>query len=515
MPEEGKKSRKQMNNKVPRDNAAGQASIYTSDGVPMIGCNFAALQDLSKNKRTNLRMDAMIHYETLFSVPVDDNDSFFQKMSELYTEIREANTGASNYDPTVLMAYVANVLQLRAIFTELYKMQQATRAVAPGARQSALIVGAACGVYNHKAYAETWADKYNELAILAKEIETLPIPPLPVLQRIQEVFGTLYTDSNSAKPSYIGFHLMGSFVYKLAGSTATGFTIKPEYTARVTATPWTAFTAQARKILDHIYDATLPYTILRGDLRRAFGAQAMRYDLLSKLSEPLKVVPDSAGIMSQLENAALFPTKLTQWDDSTIEHTLDSAGVATLRIKVATYVDVKGVSKMEQANQLINWHGVKEPTPAQLCQITRFMYLGAHLNQATASYYDITSTDGFTIAGARAIEEITDSSFSWRVLTNTMSLAQTGDGDALRIMMYYASVVEHFPFFYTVEDTSEVDTGYEYVWNLDNFAIISDTDLATINTRVVRSLYNVHLPRGSAGRIEKKSQTQSHSTAKC
>lgn len=201
---------------------AGQGSIYTSDGIPMIGCNFAALQELSKNKTLNLRMDAMIHYETLFSVPVDDSDSFYQKMSELYTEIREANTGASNYDPVVLMAYVANVLQLRAIYTELAKMLQAARAVAPGAKQSALIVGAACGIYSHKDFASSWADKFNELAILGKEIETLPVPPLPIMQRIDEVFGKLYTDSNSAKPSYIAFHLMGSFLYTLSGSIKIG-----------------------------------------------------------------------------------------------------------------------------------------------------------------------------------------------------------------------------------------------------------------------------------------------------
>lgn len=486
-------------NVTPRK-GAGQTSIYTSDGVPMIGCNFASLQELSKNKLLNLRMDAMIHYETLFSVPVDDGDSFYQKVSELYTEIREANTGASNYDPVVLMAYIANVLQLRAIFTELTKMMQATRAVAPGAKQSALIIGAACGVYNHNSFAATWADKYNELAILGKEIETLPIPPLPVMERITEVFGNLYTDSNSAKPSYIAFHMIGAFLYKLSGSVAAGFSITPDFNIRDTANPWTSLTNIARAILTHIYDSGLPYTILRGDLRRAFGAQAMRYDLVNKLAAPLHVVPDSAGVMSQLENAALFPTKFTGFDANTIKHSLAANGVSTLRIKVANYVDVKGVSKMEQSAQLINWHGVREPTPADLCQITRFMYIGNHVNELEASYYDITSTDGFTIAAVRAIESVTESSFTYVTLNNIMSLAQTGDGDALRTMMFYASVVEHFPFFYTVEDTSELDSGYEYVWNLDNFAIISDTDLATINTRVVRSLYNVHLPRGEADR---------------
>jgi len=495
--------------KFPAKGFTNDASWYTTEGVPVVGANFAALQTIDPELWTGLRTENISHFEVTITPPCDENNSFWQKVTEFYTEIRESNAGAANYAPGVLADYELNLITAYAIFYDLARKIHAVAESDPNAELSAAIKAVAAGVYSYRDMANNFADRYNELMLRAKELEVFPIIPIAALKRLEYYFGNIFKDSDNGKPAYFTFHAgrvfwMSDIDYNKSTDGVTHTIITKGFGHNSDADTWKGEMDELVSIIDSMIDNPV-ITIMRGDIRRAFGASCMNTGVLtSYVSSPLGEARLDAELMSKMENANILTRTLTAAsDDFHIDFDAND-GTTAVTLPMDGTVDHKLNARANKDQVLINWHKQGAPSDAELCAITRMMTSADLLNSALShTVWDIKSTDGLVLTDIYFVASATMSKVTYSGFGDDLSKAQGGDVKSMRRLMFYMSTLDHAPQWFTTKSNENVE-GREYMWDIDNFAVLSRSNLHTITSRVIRSLFNVHVPRGEHGRIERQ-----------
>lgn len=477
---------------------------YTREKLPYKGENFNALTSLSpqpgvmfeEGVSTNA---AVVHY-TVIHPPIDRLNSFYKKAADFYAEIREKNSGAANYNVMYLAAYMYNVGVLHALAHVAARALKAVRSVMPSSADSPYILSYLTGCRDYEYTASQLAVFSNRYTILAKDIENLPLPHVTAFDRSRFLYSSIFSDSRTAKPSIIAF-VPSHVIEMIPGDSASdAFTFE---------TRSLVLSAGGNNILDLVLDlmedmleritTNTIYTIIRGDIRNAFGKAAYWDGLVGLPATRLNLIPEDKEVMSQLENMSLIPRD----SDSLLEviyHVVD--GQYVLDCEIDGINDSPSLSRLWCDNNLVNYHGDRI-TDGELLAITRMMYVGEKVNRATKTDARITASSGNTVYYSLLITSVSKNDGTRIQLSAELMKAQTSTvqstmKSAFETLTFCASNIAHFPMLVWSSGPRN------YMWNTDNYAIVSNVNLQNMAIIANRSLWDVHLPRGSEGRLQRK-----------
>lgn len=437
--------------------SAERREIYQGENIALVGGSASALQSLNPSTdvlANGISLAAAIRFNTIIHMPIDEYNSFETKMSELYAEMRESNAGAANYTWLHVGWYVLALLNIRGIAHEIMRAFKAYQAKMPNSADSPFILTAVSGIGNYSACAGTLANDFNEFAVLLKDIDNLPCPPMPIFDRQEVLYGRLYADSAREKPALLSFFADAYFDVALDDPnypTTFVFTMKGVNAGGNTLANWTAN-------LRTLYDAIATddkLTILRGDMRRAFGAQAYSKLLTPYLTKPLEVQYLQGELRTQVENMNICYPGPSHGADVTM--TKSGTWSIDMPYNLDGKIDICG----ERQEQLINYHNSK-PTAEELLQITRLKPVFEWLNPGAANKsIHITANSGDLVYRPEVLTAVTRSSLSTFELANAIGHAQNA---ALQSDMktgfinlgYVTSVIDVFPMIVTGDRKSVV-----------------------------------------------------------
>lgn len=478
---------------------------YTREELPYKGENFNALTSLSPQPgvmfEEGVSTNAAVMHYTIIHPPVDRLNSFYKKAADFYAEIREKNSGAANYNVMYLAAYMYNVGVLHALAHAAARALKAVRSVMPSSADSPYILSYLVGCKNYEYAASQLAVFSNRYTLLAKDIENLPLPHVTAFDRSRFLYSSIFSDTRTTKPSLVAFIPL-KVIEMVPGATATDeVTFETRhigYTAATGSSILDAILTLMEAMLERITTNSI-YTIIRGDIRNAFGNTAYWEGLVQLPATPLSLIPEDVEVMSQLENLSLIPRD----DDASLEvtyHNLD--GKYVLDCEIDGINDSPSLSRLWCDNNLVNYHGDRI-TDGELLAITRMMYVGEKVNRLTKTDARITASSGNTVYHSGLITAVsstsgTETSLAAELMKAQTSTVQSTMKEAFENLTFAASNIAHFPMLLW-------STNHRgYMWNTDNYAIVSNVNLHNMTVIANRSLWDIHLPRGSEGRLQRK-----------
>lgn len=272
-----------------------------------------------------------VNYVNSIGVTTSKTQGINMAAIQLYTYVRQRNSGASNYEAPDLAMYI---LALRELYSELARLKK--------------IIGLAgkFDYYNHNipdllllACGVDANDLRNNLAqyrarlnLLISKADAFALPSyFKIIDRSYFIEASVFMDSNSIRGQFYNFNKRGYYVWSPVSST-TGTELVFKQTT--TQTKFSYHLDQAQEMLDAMYldsDALL----MSGDILKAFGESG----LMNMTEVPENYVTPfvyDEDILSQIENSyAIKPS-----------HTVTEADL------LASVTDAWNIT---QSNQLIKF----------------------------------------------------------------------------------------------------------------------------------------------------------------
>lgn len=448
---------------------------YTREGlVGIVGMNFSALKDsraqLLANGNYSFQSSFSVTFPTHIGAPNDVQKSFYKMCTLMYAEIRERNSGASNYTPLRLAAYIHDMCTIRAMYIHMCRALSAARSAQVGNVDSPYYLintvwkGNADDLINNLA---TYAD---QLQIIGKDLETLPIPYVSMLERQAKLYGTVFADSQSSKATFYAF--VPERLIQCVGAS-TSFTSWIDNGK--TMAEWIA---QLKTMISNLtYPSDI--AVMRGDIIKAYGYQPV--DFTGFVSAPLRIEYDD-DFMSQVENmnylGSGYPTP---------KYNADGFMDVTCSFASST---VKASYRCTQYKWVVNYHAGMSPDYGTQLAITRMMtYVDADNNVYGTGDYVMDPRVNYDFSSGKASSYTIGADGVDKVDSTTQSVAVT----ALMKIANIATVFNRFPWVWIGNNT--YTPGRNWVFDLDEWALIDETTLLELNTVCIRSLFYYRMPR--------------------
>lgn len=455
-------------------------SWYTREGLGgMIGANFNALSTVNDMAigSTKIKPNYGVRYRTLIGCPSDVNGSFMKMMALMYAEIREKNSGAANYNPRILGAYVHDLMTLRAMYVYACRALAATRSSQPGNADSPYYLTGVATIYPYSDLSGNMANYANALRLIGKDMSVLPIPQITMFQREEFLYGRIFADSNNAKASMMAF-VPSSYIQRVSVKEDGSF----DYGVVQADMPSDfggLITLMQNMLINLSSDPVI--TILRGDLIKAYGYVGM--DMSTYVDRPLQV-EYNRSVLSQIENMNILFTTVTVSEQKIF--TLNSGNLL-----IAAGAGPAVPQRAVDTEWLINFHDGMSPDNGTLLSITRNM-----------AYVDSESkvwTSGDLVLNVDVINKVDPitGAIQFMVLGTTIgninSTTQTTAENALRTLANIASVVDGFPWIWT--GSGDERGSDAYIWDIDMWAALTRSQLEQMNEQSIRSLFYYRAPR--------------------
>lgn len=455
---------------------------YTKEGLQnMVGANFAALASVNDMQigSNKLRTNTGIQFRTLIGCPSDANGSFMKMMNQMYAEIREKNAGAANYTPRILSAYVHELMTLRALYAYACRALAATRSSQAGNGDSPYYLAGVATPYDYSEMSQNLANFANALRLIGKDMSTLPIPAISMFEREQFLYGRIFADSKTSKAAMMAFVPK---VYVTRINISEGGSFDYGVVQHNMPNSFSNLIKEMQAILAKLC-SNPTIAILRGDLIKAYGYSGA--DMSSMVDAPL-TVEYNATVLSQIENMnPLFAdiTVTEQYDDFTSIYDGNFVITPTNPTSIA--------QRAYDTSWMINFHDGMVPDGGTLLSITRNMAM-VDTSGVVRSSGDVV-IDMTMITGVNASDQTVTSLVLTSVLNSIQSTTQTTAENALRQIANLASIVDGFPWIWT--GTGDERTKYAYIWDVDQWAVINDTQLEQMHEQCIRSLFYYRAPR--------------------
>lgn len=352
----------------------------------------AMSEDGSKTEINSLRaLPSVLNVNYVNSVGITNSKTQGINMAaiQLYTYVRQRNSGASNYEAADLAMYI---LALRELYSELGRLKK--------------IIGLAgkFDYYNHNVpdllllangvdandLRANLASYRATLNILISKADAFALPKyFKIVDRSYFIEAAIFMDSDSIRGQFYNFRKRGYYVWSGTTSTTGTELIFKEST---TLTKFSAHLAQAEEMLNAMYldsDALL----MSGDILKAFGESGLM--TMAEVPETY-VTPfvKDEDILAQIENSqAIIPNDSVSLTD--IFGSVDKAWNIKQSNQLITWTPSFKVANVEAKGYLtkfpFNSHKT-EPDYKDVLEWTRLMCaVNASGTQAEGITYTITS----------------------------------------------------------------------------------------------------------------------------
>lgn len=351
-------------------------------------------------------------------------------------------------------------------------------------------------------YSKMWFD-LNELIARTQQIW---IPnTMPVIARWFWMNSNVYKDAESAKAQYYMF--VPAVFYKYDETTeTTGGSLQPVawYSPNLNDASipkkWSQYVSMVNDLINALINSQ-DRGIIFGDILKAYGAEKLYAIKDLPVDYRLEPVYDRE-VLTQIENATVWPG---MYSSSTgVGPIVQSSSVDYLTQKWSQSVLEAGGPNLPfdaPEIQVLNFHQLEVPTPAQVMVATRLKCAGAMIyNQVTASTWNI----GPVTAGTEVVINVSAWNYLWTdgvpaLRHNTITQGVT----ALPLFdVYMWSAFDWCPWIYQFTTNNKPTTNlkpgleiaaswYDSFGDWDNYTFITMEELKKMNLTAIYSEFGV------------------------
>lgn len=438
--------------------------------------------------------------------------------TSVFSSVRRANAGSTNYDTPDLMQYLLAVANIYSAITWLERIYSEATLFSQRNRYLPRALMAAEAV-DYTSVIQNLADFRYGINVLINKAASLSVPnDMPVFNRYAFLYQNIYTEGDSVKDQlymYVpgGFH---QFVIPAGGGPGKLALVSTEIYGNAyanSALPGNTYTYQ--RLLSFVDSLIAPIissqdmNIMSGDILKAYGPEGCIK--LIALDELRPIAPIfNIGVLEQMKNATIIP----MFDESTLDieqnvatNCLVCKNQVVIPPNEAGYQAYKTFSALN-TNRLLTTT-TKDVTPELTIESTRLMC--APIEQA--SYI---SEDQTTRAQITSGTEICVACTWWGMSTLTGDLAQTtiispvlqlfnvgGTAQGFNVTKALTMIdpitrMSNFRFhpivYPQVWDGGAAVTEQvtrQPIYDLDNYAILTHDDLRRMHEAALLSEYNV------------------------
>nr|AIY31282.1 capsid protein [Dromedary picobirnavirus] len=222
----------------------------------------------------------------------------------MFSYVRHANSGMSNYDSSSLMMYVLAMDSIYAIYNDLKRLYGMMTTYSSLNRYMPHAVVAAMG-YDFNDFQKHLLDLRAYLNVKCNQINTRAVPDtLSYLIRHSWLFSNVFKDTNVAKSQLYVFRRANYFSYNEFSEPAKLINTVHPNTLLTFADVTTMFDNVLAKVIE-----SQDFAIMSGDIVKAYGDRLFR---VSPVTDDYNVIPVySEEVLQQIHNTTILPTAIS------------------------------------------------------------------------------------------------------------------------------------------------------------------------------------------------------------
>lgn len=442
-----------------------------------------------------------IGYVPAISVSDSEQSPINVATRNLYSFVRHANSGHSNYDAPDLMMYIMAMDSMYSTYFYCRRLYGLLRVYNVLNYTYPQLIFEALGA-NYADLQTNMADFRAFINTMAVKLGSLCVPVgMSIFQRHAFMNEGVYVDGTSSRAQSYVFVPDALYVYSNTGSTGTKLTLTPFTTTvqrsgtgnnNVNVVNSNFTLAQLKSYFDTQFTAVMgdeDFNIMSGDILKAFGSEnILKMELIS---EDFTVLPQySEEILTQIENATCFGpitsgviTQDPQVNNGAILSSYEGDLMLNTTLDCSGMIDVFGSSK------LMNFHH-DSVTPEQLMSATALTTSVASNESGYNCAFTVTACGAdiptfmtiYTRTGpsSRMVQQVT---YAYNAYGNASM--------ALPVLLSYAQF-DWAPHVWPIIANGGTA---ERIWlplsDLENAFAVEDTDLEDIHTVRMNSLFYV------------------------
>lgn len=426
-----------------------------------------------------------IHLVPTVGTSLNNNSPINVAASAIYSWVRHANSGHSNYDAPDLMMYLlamsniySFVVWMQRIYGYVTLYDQRNRYLGRG-------IAAADGVdfddirnnlANYRYFLNAYVNKVASLAVPAT---------MPIFSRLAFLFSNIYSEGPSVKDQIYMYRpdLLAWYKFGLDADTGAGKLTRTAMPVSGTYATFSEIVAYANDLFNAIWDQE-DFGIMSGDILKAYDGNVIK---LAPIPEVMNFTPIyDALVLHQMKNAKLNGTiavgPISQ-NNGLISHTvlIDPNASAINKAITLNYLNAGKILSTD----------FDDPGPDVVIESTRLM-------AAYDAYSGVVQT-GTEIARLAIYWYYDDNgvlnSKGDTILSHQFFTATGGDGAYLKDLLICRQIFANFKYHpesvvYGVTSSNSVDVCYRD-WDIDNYAVLDNETLIKMHETALLSLFAV------------------------
>lgn len=433
----------------------------------------------------------------------------------IYSYVRHANSGHTNYDSPDLMLYLLAMDSIYTFLSWCRRLYGIMSLYSPVNRYLPEALVTAQGV-NFQSVMDDLANFRYRLNLAIKKVGSFVVPAsMAYMARHQQMISGLYYDGKSPKAQIYQYTL--GYVYKYVETAATqpGY-LEPVY---IYSAPGSLTAAKIYEIMDTLIDpisASEDCGIMGGDIYKAFGDSGVVK--LDWTLDNYSVIPEyNEEMLSQFQNATVTGPVLRSYahDSSKVYNniTQNEFGDIICDLKFVGLMDNSVLtpsrfSGVMCSNRVITFNK-DNVTPADTMVGTRLTVISSKFEDANPGDSTEAPTYFGNVYGSEILTSVTLTRFvfeggTWTHTTDTsfkydMSNDMTEPSQYCKLMQGIALSSQfkwHPAFIITVPTTRVTDMFANYLYgglnlDIDNFTVLSYSDVEKLHETALLSQFNV------------------------
>lgn len=385
---------------------------------------------------------------------------------DIYSFIRHANSGHSNYDAADLGMYMLAYDSCLAYYAWMVRGYGLARTVLLKNRYTPEALVGACGI-NYKSIVSNLAQFRAYINTFAARLSALKVPASwHIMERHMWIFSNVYADAPVDKAQFYVFAPAGFWQYR-TGATPENTGLYP--ITGFNSADYGVITSNGDLLLNSVLNNE-DFNIMSGDIIKAFGDNVFH---LNFIAEDYSVVPVyDPEVLLQIHNATVLHTSVDQWKISQDYSESENVGAILFKAELNTAEPTVRASLVSKVLDM----PVETPTPAMVTVATRLMLQTDLIGKE--------SLVGIQHCGTEVIVDVETFTLSDVGITTRREWPYSGNYELFNSRPYWYNVLksETNPWEFEIEGVHG---------DFDNYTIVHHDTLANIHRAALMGLYGM------------------------
>lgn len=384
----------------------------------------------------------------------------------MYTYVRHANSGHSNYDSPDLMIYCVAMAQIYAFINWCQRLYGLATLYAQKNRYLPRHLITTMGV-NPDSITNNLASFRYWINVMVSKASSLAVPAtMSYFSRTAFLYANIYSESDSIKDQVYYFHPESWLKFTFnSGSEGGGYLAS----TKLTATGTDGLTlAEIQRFGEELIGSILSdedMNIMSGDILKAYGVDHIIK--LTALPEMYTTIPIyDPLVLSQIHNATVMEV-----EDFNIQQSTDKSYIES--IPFISWSDDNIFARAKICNLCLNkllTVDVLDPGPAEVVEGTRLMVTGDSSASTNAGYYVFTGTE---IPTACRFYTLNSKNILQEVMYNGALVHNAAISNLVKAFKYAPTI-----FMYSAPGD---DRPVGFCESIDNYTVLNFTDITKLH----------------------------------